>query len=297
LSQRHLISRALWLVLAMTWSLTVGANVFGEDQRQAAPLGGVDYAQGAAAAGTVHCDGRRRGSAMVVRLPEQPDTAVIVTAAHVLVDLQRNAPFAECAFHHLGLAQLPGNSWSLAGAHGDKGPFLGDEELHSADFGDQDWAFIAIDDPQGRLAGLRPMTWRDARDGNAEFFLLAWDDEAGRLAVSAPCRVLSSTADDLGGGAWAGQLLDDCDSGAGASGGGLLACTRDGVFLVGIRTGAHWSATGYPPDRFPEGPPEGAAWDAQANTNFARAMDAILLERLNFLVIQAGKRGETAQTP
>jgi hypothetical protein len=102
--------------------------------------------------------------------------------------------------------------------------------------------------------------------------------------ISAPCNVKESDHGDLGGGAWPGQLLDDCDSEQGASGGGLVASRGDDHFLVGIRSGAHWDREVFPVREFPQGPPDGAAWDRSINTNFSRAIDQELIDGLHSLV-------------
>jgi hypothetical protein len=55
-------------------------------------------------------------------------------------------------------------------------------------------------------------------------------------------------------------------------------------YLVGIRTGSHWSGQVFPADDYPVGPPDGSLWDPRYNTNFARALDTGLLEELKFLL-------------
>ena len=107
--------------------------------------------------------------------------------------------------------------------------------------------------------------------------------------ISENCQVAESTSGDLGGGTWAGQLLDDCDSEDGASGGGLVASTRSGHYLVGIRSGAHWDPEVFPPGEYPLGPPAGATWDILRNTNFSRAIDLPIIEALRAMVQDLGK--------
>ena len=110
------------------------------------------------------------------------------------------------------------------------------------------------------------------------------------MSISASCRVTESGSGDLGGGGWKGQLLDDCDSEGGASGGGLVATQGDQHFLVGIRSGSHWDAQRYPGNEYPAGPPDGDAWDVFLNTNFGRAIDEELVEVLRSLVIDLAGR-------
>jgi energy-converting hydrogenase Eha subunit B len=114
--------------------------------------------------------------------------------------------------------------------------------------------------------------------------LLAFDSSAGVISESKNCIVVESDGGDLGGGTWKGQLLDDCDSADGASGGGIIAALNQQHYLIGIRNGSHWNEQVYPTDRFPLGPPDGSTWDRRSNTNFGRAIDTHLLEEINLLI-------------
>jgi hypothetical protein len=229
--------------------------------------------------GTIFCDGRVRGSATM--LSTDPGAAgvpghFIATAAHVLWNLERGVPFEHCEFHFLGLSQLPGyraridERWVRAGA------FDPGRDPASVGFGDGDWAFVYLPSGlgfTGRRGGLRVPEADEPIVPSAEGVrIVAWNRDLRRVTVSGPCRYLHSKPGDLGGGAWAGQLLDDCDSADGASGGALFLQQGDGAILVGIRSGAHWDG-----DRYPQGPPAGAPWDVRANTNFARALTPELI--------------------
>lgn len=296
-------------MLALTALLGSGpapANVFGdgdpangtEDDRRALSAVSADAGGWQTAAGTIYCDGELRGSAMLVDMPAAGvggSDLFLATAAHVFIDLERQTPFVNCTFNYLALAQVPGMQVAIDPAQLLRGAFDAGDDLQSPAFGAQDWAFIRLDGAAASLGGVgrvRAMAWQDARGTASDYMLVAWDAGSRRMMVSAPCQVRESTLDDLGGGAWPGQLLDDCDSGMGASGGGLLARTSEGVVLVGIRTGAHWSPQGYPPAAFPHGPPAGAPWDAQHNTNFARALDRGLLRQLTGFATRPAGDGE-----
>ena len=111
--------------------------------------------------------------------------------------------------------------------------------------------------------------------------MMAFDSSSGVISESRNCRVVESGGHDLGGGAWKGQFLDDCDSGDGASGGGIIAVMNHEHYLIGIRNGSHWSEQVYPVERFHKGPPDGSAWDRLLNTNFGRAIDAHLLHEIS----------------
>mgnify|MGYP001553894290 CR=1 FL=1 len=62
-------------------------------------------------AGTITCDGKFRGTAMVVDTHEFApafEGAVLVTAAHVLYDLDRNRFFKRCKFYFMGWSKRTG---------------------------------------------------------------------------------------------------------------------------------------------------------------------------------------------
>ncbi|NIP18669.1 MAG: hypothetical protein GWM87_11285, partial [Xanthomonadales bacterium] len=158
-------------------------------------------------------------------------------------------------------------------------------------FGREDWAFLYVPEPAGIAphgGGLRPRSFaalhRQPGGASVDYTLLGYSAAHGGVTLSMGCRVVESRSGDLGGGAWTGQLLDDCDSGEGASGGALVAETKDGPFLVAIRTGAHWDEATFPGERFPAGPPDGEIWSVDSNTNFSRAIDREMLDALARLI-------------
>lgn len=258
-------------------------------------------------AGTIYCAGQVRGSALVLEpaAPQATDQAAnpdgsgegvafILTAAHVLLDPATGSPFAACEFHFMGLGAIPGYQVSLDPEWIRSGDFDASAPRASAAFGRHDWAFIYL--PRGRTAGARPGRWplRDAAEflgrPDVRFHLVAWARETGRIAVSGPCRVVMSGQADIGRGGWRGHLLDDCDSTEGASGGGLLASTAEGTYLIGIRLGSH-----HDPVRYPSGPPPGEAWSVKINSNFARAVDPELIAAFRGLVRDSEIRGRTGR--
>ena len=288
----RLLSRLLAVVSLLLLTGQLSANVFGdgdpdngdEDERSRLEAAG-GYPGNVPAwpmsAGTLFCDGKLRGTAMLVD-PGQHQPPVtglfLVTAAHVLFDLETATPFAQCSFHFMGLGGLDGYHVRLEPEWIRSGAFEPASDPGNPLFGADDWAFAWLPEAwpyAGRVGAVPLMSLEQLRmlpSGDAQFDLVAWDQQQGRMSLSGACQVVESGPEDLGGGAWAGQLLDDCDSADGASGGGLMAVTRSGRYLVGIRTGSHWS-----PAAYPDGPIPGSAWDIRHNTNFARAIDAELL--------------------
>lgn len=243
--------------------------------------------------GTLHCDGRNRGSAVIVDTSELAELAqgmVIVTSAHVLYDLGSGRPYRDCRFHYMGLSHLPGYQARVDLDRSRRGSFDPRSERSGPGFGKEDWAVLYVAErppgvPPGARVPLRafsslpPVAERDV-----QFRFIGWSRSLGVMTISSACRVVESTRADLGGGGWLGHLLDDCDSEGGASGGGLVASVGDGHYLVGIRSGAHWDGAAFPPEQFPLGPPDGASWDVRRNTNFSRAIDAEVLAAVRELV-------------
>ena len=244
-------------------------------------------------AGTVHCDGAVRGSAVILKLDKFNafgGPVVIATSAHVLFDLEVGHRFELCEFHFMGLGSLEGYRAKLGEV------LLGtfdpandhDDERH----GQGDWAFAELDrqwTPPLTTSGFEPRVWEDslAQDRHG---LVALNRSTQELSIAMNCSAQRSKKGDLGGGSWALQLLDDCDSDEGASGGGLLVYEAGDVFFVGVRGGAHWNASDFPMDRFPGGPPPGEPWDVTRNTNFARGFDEQLLGQLLTWVSRRGLR-------
>lgn len=279
---------------------SVSVNIFGdgnpengiEDNRQRL-LGGRNSASGLddqlMNAGTIKCDGKIRGSAMVIDTRrDAPRLAgvVIATAAHVLYDLDQKTMYKDCEFQFMALGQLDAYRAKIDLKTLRKGRYDPELAIDGPEFGEGDWAFLYI-----------PKPWRFFRSGNAlkladfsvlksdlflnsggEIRLVAYDSDARVISFSNECSVIESNSDDLGGGKWKGQLLDDCDSAGGASGGGIIAVIDQKHYLIGIRSGAHWSEQEYPKTSFPAGPPDGSRWDLNANTNFGRAIDANLMQ-------------------
>lgn len=242
-------------------------------------------------AGTIRCDGAVRGSATLVHNRHMIDESrpsgvqghLIATAAHVLVDLDTGRPYSRCHFHYLGLIGAVDARQVIQRRHALQGAFQADQDPSDTAAGKGDWVFVYLPNhrpgwpdglPVADLATLRSQ----AGETPLRFHLVAWDSDREVISLSRNCRVMPGRADNLAGDTWIGQGLDDCDSGHGASGGGLLASLGSEVYVVGIRSGAHWSAGDWPPGRYPLGPPDGSPWDPSSNTNFFRALDADILE-------------------
>ena len=246
-------------------------------------------------AGTITCDGKFRGTAMVVDTREfAPDLGgiVLVSAAHVLFNLDKNRLFRRCKFYFMGWDKVAGYRSKIDLKKIRMGNFVPRPSNGGREVARGDWVFLYIRKPWKKFnpdhsIGLREFSFSqlDAyRQSGGEFRLLAFDSSAGVISESRNCNVVESDGDDLGGGTWRGQLLDDCDSGDGASGGGIIAVLNQRHYLIGIRNGSHWDEQVYPADRFPLGPLDGSAWDRRSNTNFGRAIDEYLLDELNVLI-------------
>lgn len=265
-----------------------------EDSRQQLEIGRgkrVSLSDQRVAAGTVNCDGKIRGTAMVLDTREYAPAlkgVVLISAAHVLFDLKEAKRFKRCEFHFLGLQQYAGYRVKIGLEYVAMGDFDPLAKTEVVGFGKGDWVLM-----------YAPKVWRGFNPGTAltlndfsfsqlqsyrqsggEFSLIAFNSRSGLLSISINCNVIESRTGDIGGGRWAGQLLDDCDSDGGASGGGIVAVSGKKQVLVGIRSGSHWSEQEFPKQKYPNGPPDGSVWDAKSNTNFARAIDARIIQVL-----------------
>jgi hypothetical protein len=315
----HQPSQPLRLSLALLlWALSapLSANVFGdgnphngtEDDRtaleRASDSSGLNPGW-PMSAGTLFCDGKTRGSATLVQpatAPEGLGGLFIATAAHVLFDLEEGGLWNACSFHFMGLGAVAGYRAPLDLRWVRRGRFVPAAERSGPRFGQQDWAFAWLPEawPYAAASGLAPARLpvmaaaelAGQAGATLSFELVAWNPQAGNMSISRPCQAVASIPEDIGGGHWPGQLLDDCDSGSGASGGGLVAVLGDVRYLVGVRSGSHWD-----PAQYPEGPPAGARWDVASNTNFARAMDPELGQELAALVADVMRYLQTVTTP
>ncbi len=246
-------------------------------------------------AGTISCDGKFRGTAIVVDTREfVPDLqgVVLASAAHVLYDLEKDRLFRRCRFNFMGWDRDADYRSKVDLKNIRMGDFDPTQATGELEFGEGDWAFLYLRKPWKKFNPEQSLQLRDFsfaqlesyRQSGGEFRLLAYDADTDVISESRNCTVLESEGDDIGGGAWKGQLLDDCDSGYGASGGGIVAVFNQEYYLIGIRNGSHWSENIYPADRYPLGPPDGSAWDRKSNTNFGRAIDVNLLQEINLFI-------------
>lgn len=239
-------------------------------------------------AGTIICDGKFRGTAMVVDTREiAPDLegVVLVSAAHVLYNLEKGRLFRRCKFQFMGWDKDSGYASKIDLKSIRMGDFDPGQATGVLEFGESDWVFLYLRKPWKNFNPDQSLRLRDFsfaqtesyRQSGGEFRLVAFDSSAGTISESKDCVVVESRGDDLGGGTWKGQLLDDCDSADGASGGGIIAVLNQEYYLIGIRNGSHWSEQAYPAAGYPSGPPDGSVWNRRSNTNFGRAIDARLL--------------------
>lgn len=241
--------------------------------------------------GTIKCDGKVRGTAMVVDVSEYTTKlkgVVIVSAAHVIYDLVKKRRFRRCEFNFLALGEIAAYSARIDLKNVRMGGFDPTRATGDLAFGEGDWVFLHIPEPWKNFnpdsaVNLLDFSWLQTepfQQNGGEFRLIAFDSTADVVSVSKNCTVVESSANDLGGGTWKGQLLDDCDSAGGASGGGIVALLDGRSYLVGIRSGSHWSEQAFPASDYPAGPPDGSVWNRHTNTNFGRAVDGYLLGEL-----------------
>jgi hypothetical protein len=301
-----------WTCLVTLGTGSVSAGVFGdgdpsngdEDDRRSLSEGAVvaGVSDWYRSGGAIFCDGAIRGSATLVDLgglEPRRGGAVIATAAHVFLDLATGEPWTNCEYRHQGLGELPGYQVPLEERFILKGSFDLRKNPGEPDNVSGDWAFAWLGRDWAQPGGGEGLALADvhsAANGRGLLGVLAWDPERGELTLATGCRAVLSRAHDLSGDTHGRQLLDDCDSGTGSSGGALILSHGGEARLVGIRGGQHWDVDRWPPDRFPEGPPIGFPWDPGLHTNYARAVDAGLLETLRtwWAGLETGEGGAVA---
>jgi len=301
---------ALTLLMISTGSAgttgIVQVNIYGdgnfdngiEDSRKQV-FGGQDTSLDGSArnlnAGTIVCAGKIRGTAMVVDTSgfvSRLSGVVILTAAHVLYDLRKKTRFRHCEFNFMGFTRLNNYRARVDFKYMKMGLFNPQTAPEKPEFGEGDWVFLYLPrpwksyNPAGVIAlHVFPFSNKQMfHEAGGKFRLIGFNSSTKKISISESCNVIESNADDLGGGAWKGQLLDDCDSGDGASGGGIIALMDNQPYLVGIRSGSHWSDEIFPLKEYPQGPPAGALWSRYSNTNFGRAIDAHLLLELGTFI-------------
>jgi len=246
-------------------------------------------------AGTITCDGKFRGTAMVVdnrEIAPGLEGVVLVSAAHVLHDLGKKRLFRRCQFHFMGWTEDTGYRAKIDLKKVRMGDFDPSQATGKLEFGEGDWVFLYLRKPWKNFNPDQSLSLRDFsfpqtesfQQSGGEFRVLAFDSSAGVISESGSCTVFESHYGDIGGGVWQGQLLDDCDSADGASGGGIVAVLNQQYFLIGIRSGSHWSEQVFPANLYPAGPPDGSAWNYRSNTNFGRAINALLINQFNQFV-------------
>jgi hypothetical protein len=136
----------------------VQVNIFGdgnpengvEDGREQV-LGGWQKGLGLADqrmnAGTVKCDGKNRGTAMVVDTHEFADGlkgVVLASAAHVFYDLERNRLFKRCEFIFLALGELSGYRAKIDLKNSRMGNYDPAGATGGVDFCEGDWSFVYV---------------------------------------------------------------------------------------------------------------------------------------------------------
>ena len=278
-------------------------NIFGdgnpingvEDSREQVIVGAREHsglADQRLNSGTITCDGKFRGTAMVVDTREfAPELkgVILMSAAHVVYDLDKKRLFRRCKFHFMGWDEVSGYWSKIDLKNMQMGDFDPAGVTSVAEFGEGDWVFLYLPKPWKKYNPDQSLQAREFsfahsesyQQSGGEFSLFAFDSSQGFISESINCTVIESKNDDLGGGSWAGQLLDDCDSSDGASGGGIVAVINQRYYLIGIRNGSHWNEHIYSADAYPAGPPQGSVWNRRSNTNFGRAIDSHLLRVLD----------------
>ena len=231
-----------------------------EDQRVSPPARLLN------AVGTIYCDGGLRGTGTHIDLGaatnhSQP-LSIIVTAAHVLFDLQSGEPFQHCSYRQEN-KRLKSVPFAEVSSHNYQP--LGRDKMRQSE---TDIVFVSLQRPlyQQRLKlGIFEPPGR--------LQLLGYNSNKEHISLSQNCRnFLSATfvSEHL--------LLHNCDASRGSSGGPLLFHSSGGkaIEVVAIHGGTLSSpAKITPPQNI-----DGALADPEKWINQARKIDLLLLARL-----------------
>ena len=189
----------------------IPVNIFGdgdptngvEDSRQ--QLAGGRLKRGSLAdqrvgAGTIKCDGKIRGTAMVIDTREfAPGLkgAVLASAAHVLYDLDRKQRFKRCEFQFLALERSRRYRAKIDLRQLRMGTYDPNRATNGLEFGEGDWVFMYVPRPWkgfNPAEALVPSAFSFAnlesfQQSGGEIRLIAFDSFASAISVSRHCRV------------------------------------------------------------------------------------------------------------
>jgi hypothetical protein len=159
----------------------------------------------------------------------------------------------------MGLDQLPGYQGDIDLARSRLGDFDPSGARDQPGFGKEDWALLYVSGIVPGVSGsgrvrLRPYARLADESVQPVYQFIAYSAVARGMTISTACRVVESNGGDLGGGGWAGHLLDDCDSEGGASGAAWWPVSARNTTWWGsaaARTGTrrHFRNPGFPPGR------------------------------------------------
>ena len=232
-----------------------------EDDRSTAPnhlLGGV---------GTIFCDGALRGTAAQIQIDAMSfkhAPTIIVTAAHVLFDVNSGEAFADCRYRPQN-KRLKAVPFGEISTHSYQ-PVDGDKLRQSQ----TDIVFVAL---QHRLYDKGFQLSSSATTD--KLLLLGYNASTENIDLSHSCRQYQSQTFNS-----AELLLHDCDSAAGASGGPVLAAAHGDIRdnrnktkyqVIAVHGGTLASIDQAAP---------GARANAEQWINQARKIDRIMLGRL-----------------
>ena len=288
-AQRFPLLRALLLALAGVGTIAQGA-IFGdgnphngiEDQRSVSALALLD------ATGTIYCNGGLRGTAAHVIVPgaDVKTLAIIVTAAHVLVDSTTGDAFDQCHYRPKN-QRFDEVAFKRTSAH--QFDPQTDNKIEQAE---TDIAFVELvkplRQPALRLAIAPP---NNPVMGEQSLLLIGYNSDLDKITSSADCELFTSAqfASDA-------LLLHNCDATRGASGGPIISvypggeshfspstaeiiAVHGGTFFLNSRDGSPDSTTA----------PEGAVVDPERWINQARKIDPSLLQQLQHFTAYPAK--------
>lgn len=287
----NLVLKIICILLGLSSGL-VCAEIFGdgrhsngvEDSR--VPLAASDSSALQRFFGTLICEGRVRGTAVLLRA-RGPETdrflPVLLTAGHVVTN-PNGVLASDCAYEPMvssGDRYLVNMNEALMSFSTVEGR---NSNRSMLDEFSQDWMVAPIEFQLGwenyaipfEVANEQMSQRADLADSTGLF--IGYDTGLNRFMVDVEC-----SFGRLDGGSFFGNypllFWDDCDSVSGSSGGVLLAMREDSPTIVGIRVGNIFDT-----ERFPKGPGPGEPFDLNANVNLSRVIDDEILRAVQLLL-------------
>ena len=233
------------------------------------------------AVGTIVCEGNSLGSATVLDIshlrPKNSIGAIILTAAHLLIDNNTKLAADECWFYKGG-KRTTKNRIKLDFKRSSIGKFKFSDRQQITNLS-QDWAMFYIDE---KLTGVQALQARMLSPAKLNRFVqlggtishIGYSPRWGGITRSPICQIFSPTETTMP--LPEGARIDDCGAESGSSGGAIVARLNQQDFVIGLRSGSIAINQRVNQSRI--------GVDKNTNAHTQRAIDESMLENIKTLV-------------